>query len=212
MSTCGSCGGEVKENAKFCKACGADLSATSALQDKKSRVMGNDSGWKKPVVIAVVAVIALAGLWLAKGIYMKQKMGNRPMFASMRDASVRVAKAAAVKSDAGEIRIPFASLSDGQAHFYAYAAGGKTITFFIMKAVDGTIKTSFDACMACNHAKLGYRQEGGLVVCNNCGMGFQPTDIGKETGGCNPIVVTKTVDGQMVVLKASDLEAGAQYF
>jgi uncharacterized membrane protein len=43
-------------------------------------------------------------------------------------------------------------------------------------------------------------------------MGFKPTDIGRVTGGCNPIPVNKSVDGQMLVLKTKDLEAGAQYF
>jgi uncharacterized membrane protein len=66
--------------------------------------------------------------------------------------------------------------------------------------------------VACNHAKLGYRQEGSLVVCNNCGMGFKPTDIGMTTGGCNPIPVKKSVEGQTIVLKAKDLEDGARYF
>jgi uncharacterized membrane protein len=32
------------------------------------------------------------------------------------------------------------------------------------------------------------------------------------TGGCNPIPVNKTINGQTLVLKAKDLEAGAQYF
>ncbi len=81
-----------------------------------------------------------------------------------------------------------------------------------MKASDGSIRTAFDACTACNHAKLGYRQEGGVVVCNNCGMGFEPADVGKVTGGCSPIPVNKTMDGKMLVLRTSDLEAGAQYF
>ena len=42
-------------------------------------------------------------------------------------------------------------------------------------------------------------------------MGFRPEEIGNETGGCNPIPVGRSIDGQMVVLKAKDLEAGAQY-
>jgi uncharacterized membrane protein len=110
------------------------------------------------------------------------------------------------------VSIPLKTVEDGKAHFFAYATGGKTITFFVMKAMDGSIRTAFDACVACNHAKLGYRQEGSLVVCNNCGMGFKPTEIGMVSGGCNPIPVNKSVDGQMIVLKAKDLEAGAQYF
>jgi uncharacterized membrane protein len=110
------------------------------------------------------------------------------------------------------VRIALADVQDGNAHFYSYAAGGKAVTFFVMKAADGSIRTAFDACVACNHAKLGYRQEGASVVCNNCGMGFTPAQIGMVTGGCNPIPVNKTTDGQNLLLKAKDLEAGAQYF
>jgi uncharacterized membrane protein len=43
-------------------------------------------------------------------------------------------------------------------------------------------------------------------------MGFKPTDIGVQTGGCNPIPVNRSIDGAMIVLKAGDLEAGTQYF
>jgi uncharacterized membrane protein len=43
-------------------------------------------------------------------------------------------------------------------------------------------------------------------------MGFTPADIGKVTGGCSPIPIEKTSDGQMIVLKAKDLEAGVEYF
>ena len=50
------------------------------------------------------------------------------------------------------------------------------------------------------------------MVCNNCGMGFAPAQIGMVTGGCNPIPVNKTINGQTLVLKVKDLEAGGQYF
>ncbi len=134
------------------------------------------------------------------------------MFAPHRDASVRLANATTVTAQNGDVRIPLKTVDDGNAHFFAYATGGKTVTFFVIKAMDGSIRTAFDACMACNHAKLGYRQEGKLVVCNNCGMGFKPGDIGNMTGGCNPIPLEKTADAQMIVLKVKDLDAGVQYF
>ena len=213
MDKCKQCGAEVNGQQKFCKACGGKLAgADASLNDKKSRVMGQDKTWKKPVMIAGIVILAVAALWAAKGLYMSKKMGNRPMFSSLRDPSVRLSKAIAVKSENGDVRIPLATLVDNKAHFFAYASGDKTITFFVIKAMDGSIRTALDACVSCNHAKLGYRQEGDLVVCNNCGMGFKPTDIGMATGGCNPIAVSKVVDGQMVVLKSKDLEAGAQYF
>ncbi len=201
---------EMKENTRFCKACGASVGAS--LNDKKARVMDSEKSWIKPAIIAGAVVLVLAGAWSAKGVIMAKKMGGRPMFAPHRDQSARLTNAVPVKEQSGMVSIDLASVDDGKAHFYSYPAAGKTITFFIMKAADGTFRTAFDACMSCNHAKLGYRQEGGLVVCNNCGMGFKPAEIGIVTGGCNPIPLEKSADGQMIVLKARDLEAGAQYF
>lgn|SRR5574337_1849039 len=213
MSRCSKCGALLSENAKYCKACGANISGGGTLSDKKARVMGQgEKAWIKPLAIAAAIILALGALWLAKGMYMKKKMGNRPMFSALRDASVRLSKATAVKSEGGDVRIALATVEDGKAHFFAYAADGKTITFFVMKSMDGSIRTAFDACMACNHAKLGYRQEGDMVVCNNCGMGFKPMEIGMVTGGCNPIPLNKSVDGQTIVFKAKDLEEGAKYF
>jgi uncharacterized membrane protein len=213
MYTCSTCGKELKGQDKFCKSCGTSKAGSNqSLNDKKARIMGRDKTWIKPVVIAGAIVLVLVAVWAAKGLYMKKKMGNRPMFSALRDPSARLSKAVAVTSENGDVRIPLATFDDNKAHFFAYTSGNKTITFFAIKAMDGSIRTALDACVSCNHAKLGYRQEGDLVVCNNCGMGFKPTDIGMATGGCNPIAVTKSIDGQTVVLKVKDLEAGAQYF
>jgi len=212
MSKCGKCGSKVKEQTKFCKSCGSDLSgAATSLNDKKARVMSQEKTWVKPAVIASVVVFVVVGGLLFKDVRAKG-MGASPKFPPHRDASSRTTTAMPVTEQGGDVKIPLANVQDGNAHFFSYVSGGKTITFFAMKAADGSIRTAFDACVACNHAKLGYRQEGGSVVCNNCGMGFTPAQIGQVTGGCNPIPVNKTIDGQMLVLKAKDLEGGAQYF
>jgi len=212
MSKCTKCGSQMKEQSKFCKSCGSDLSGSAAsLNDKKARVMSQERTWVKPAVIASIVVLVVVGGLVFKDVRAKSMGNNNPQFSPQRDASTRTT-AVPVTQQGGEVKILLADVQDGNAHFYSYAAGGKTITFFVMKAADGSIRTAFDACVACNHAKLGYRQEGGSVVCNNCGMGFTPAQIGQVTGGCNPIPVNKTTDGQTLVLKAKDLEAGAQYF
>lgn len=213
MNTCGKCGVEMNESAKYCKSCGGSLSKSDAsLNDKKARVMSQEKNWVKPAVIAAALVVMAAGGWMFKESRAGNTMGGQPMFSPNREASARQTGAAPVTAQGGEVRIPVKTVGDGNAHFFAYATEGKTVTFFVMKAADGSLRTAFDACMACNHAKLGYRQEGGMVVCNNCGMGFGPSDIGKRTGGCSPIPIEKTVDGEMIVLKAKELEAGVQYF
>jgi hypothetical protein len=203
----------MHEHAKFCKACGNSLSrADASLDEKKARVMSGEQQWVKPLAIAAAVVLVVGAAWVLKGFYMSKRMGAHPMFPPHRETSARLTNAVPVKEQGGDVRIPIKTVDDGKAHFFAYTSGGKTVTFFVMKAVDGSFRTALDACAACNHAKLGYRQEGDLVVCNNCGMGFRPTDIGLMTGGCNPIPLNQSVDGQLIVLKAKDLEAGAQYF
>jgi uncharacterized membrane protein len=212
MSKCSKCGEEMKEKAKYCKACGSSIGAEVSLDEKKARVLTQERQWKKPLAIMGALVLAVVVVWLGNSFYMSRRTGAHPMFPPHRDASARLMNAVPVTEQGADVRIPLRTLDDGNAHFFAYAAGGKTITFFAMKAMDGSIRTALDACVACNHAKLGYRQEGNLVVCNNCGMGFKPTDIGMTTGGCNPIPIKKSVDGQTIVLKAKDLEDGARYF
>lgn len=208
MSKCSKCGIDMKDM-KYCKSCGKQAS----FEDKKARVMESKSGksWMKPAIIVALAVLIAVGGWMYRESKAGASMNGQLMFSPDRGGSTRAA-AAAVTVENGEVRIPAAAVQDGNAHFFAYKAGGKTITFFVMRAADGSLRTAFDACVACNHAKLGYRQEGRVMVCNNCGMGFAPEDIGKQAGGCNPIPVQKTTDGQMIVLKAKDLEAGVRYF
>lgn len=211
MSTCMKCGTEAKGQAKYCKTCGAQLKG-GALLDKKARVMAEEKRWVKPVVLAAAVTAVIAAVWIGKGMLQTYRMGDHPVLAPVRDASATTTNAALVEAGNGVVRIPAASVSDGQAHFFSYAAGGKTIRFFVMKAGDGSFRTALDACMACNEAKLGYRQERGMVVCNNCGMAFRPADIGKVSGGCNPIPIAGTTDGQTIVVKTGELEAGTKYF
>jgi uncharacterized membrane protein len=182
------------------------------LDEKKARVMSQEKNWMKPALIAAAVVLIAAGAWMFKESRAASSMAGQATFAPQRASSARGSNATLVTAQNGDVRIPVKNVEDGNAHFFAYSAGGKTVTFFVMKAADGGIRTAFDACVACNHAKLGYRQEGGQVVCNNCGMGFAPSDIDRRSGGCNPIPIERTNDGQMIVMKAKDLEAGVQYF
>ena len=212
MSKCIKCGSQTDDTSVYCKACSIAVKADSGRERKKERVLGREKTWIKPAaIVAGIILVAVAG-WFLKESAMAKHTGMRPTFATMRDQSARSINAVAVNDEGGVVRIPLASVQDGNAHFFTLASGGKKISFFAMRAPDGSIHTAFDACVSCNHAKLGYRQEGEFVVCNNCGMGFKPADVGLVTGGCNPIPVNKSVDGKMLVFKTKDLEAGAQFF
>ncbi len=142
------------------------------------------------VVVAVVAVIVVMG----------------------RDAGSPAAPAAPVAATGGDVAIPVAEISDGQAHYYSYDAGGTEVKYFVMQSADGEYRAAFDACDVCYPNKKGYRQEGDQMVCNNCGQTFDSTKINELKGGCNPSPIDRRVEGEELVLKTADLQAGVQYF
>ncbi len=81
-----------------------------------------------------------------------------------------------------------------------------------MKSSDGVMRAAFDACDVCFREKKGYRQEGDVMVCNNCGQRFPSTKINVLKGGCNPAPLGRTVQGDSLVINASDIEQGGWYF
>lgn len=118
-----------------------------------------------------------------------------------------------VKVANGVVAIPVAKVSDGAAHFYKFSEGGKEIGFFIIKGADGALHTAFDSCDVCFREKKGYVQQGDFMVCKNCNQRFATTRIGPHAvGGCNPSYLASSTDGNNVVIRATDLQAGARYF
>ncbi|MHB0857117.1 MAG: Fe-S-containing protein [Anaerolineae bacterium] len=112
----------------------------------------------------------------------------------------------------GVVRVPTAGLEDGRARFFTYAAAETTVAFFVVRSADGVVRTALDACDVCYAERLGYRQEGDAMVCNNCGTHFPSTRINEAQGGCNPSPLAHTIDGGSVIIQVVDLEAGARYF
>ena len=119
---------------------------------------------------------------------------------------------AKVVASAGKVTIPLAGLNDGQAHFYSYDAQGGTISFFVIKGKDGTIRAAFDACDVCYQEKKGYKQQGEEMICKNCNQAFSVAKIGTVSGGCNPSPLNATLTGATLEITVGDLEAGAHYF
>jgi uncharacterized membrane protein len=131
---------------------------------------------------------------------------------SNRGADSPAAAAAPVAASGAAVKIPVAEISDGQAHFYSYDAGGTEVKYFVMQSKDGDYRAAFDACDVCYPNKKGYSQDGDQMVCNNCGQRFDSSRINEVKGGCNPSPIDRKVKGQELVLKTDDLQAGVQYF
>ena len=112
----------------------------------------------------------------------------------------------------GAVRLPVSTFDDGQARWYTYQADGVDIQFFVLKSSDGVIRAAFNACDVCFLDKKGYRQEGDEMVCNNCGQRFPSVLVNEVRGGCNPSPLTRTVEGDEVVILVEDILSGARYF
>ena len=131
---------------------------------------------------------------------------------SARGADGPAVAAAPVAASGDAVRIPVAEISDGQAHFYSYDAGGTAVKYFVMQSKDGEYRAAFDACDVCYPNKKGYKQQGDVMVCNNCGQQFDSSKINELKGGCNPSPIDRKVEGEELVLRTDDLQAGVQYF
>ena len=118
-----------------------------------------------------------------------------------------------IKAANGLVTIPVAAVNDGKAHFYKFAADGKEIAFFLVKAGDGTIRGAFDSCDVCFKEKKGYEQQGDFMICKNCNKKFATNRIGPHAiGGCNPSYFPHAEAGGNVVIRVEDLKAGARFF
>jgi uncharacterized membrane protein len=111
------------------------------------------------------------------------------------------------------IVIPLDEVSDGKAHFYTYARGGRQINFFVRTDAKGTVSAYFDACYTCYKQKKGYRQEGPDLVCNECDMKFGlAEEKWQDKSGCDPILLKSTIHGSNLIIDTRVIEKGVKLF
>ncbi len=117
-----------------------------------------------------------------------------------------------------EVRIPVASAADGNLHKYIcdmpncpmHGSDGKAnVRILAITRSDGSVAVAYDACALCGAA--GYVQEGEQLICKRCGAPINPDTIG-EAGGCNPIPLQYTLEGNEIVIKTDDIEEKANLF
>ncbi len=113
----------------------------------------------------------------------------------------------------GDVVYPVNKFDDGKAQHFEYrTSDGPTVRYFVMKSSDGVIRAAFDACVVCWREGKGYVQKDDAMVCRNCGRRFPSTKINEVTGGCNPAPLTREVEGDKLIIKAANIQAGKQLF
>jgi high-affinity iron transporter len=114
-----------------------------------------------------------------------------------------------VAFDHAEVRIPVASVNDGNLHRFVIDDQGVHVRFIVIAKPDRTLAVAYDACAICG--TQGYYQNGNEIICRNCSSEIVISTIGTG-GGCNPIPLKSHMDGEALVIDEAAFETGVKVF
>lgn len=173
---------------------------------------------RQPIVIPEGAAEKRKALWTARRerLWMASVYASSFLFIVLVTAEFIYARSAAQLSPAtpisfvnGVATIPLAQVSDGDLHRYSVRENGTDIRFLLYQKPDGTVVAVFDACQICG--PVGFFKGPNGLVCKNCSAPINPQSVGTP-GGCNPVPLSSTANSDSVVIRESDLAAGAHLF
>ena len=104
---------------------------------------------------------------------------------------------------AGRAAISTKDLAQGDLRSYSTVVEGVKVRFLLYKKPDGSVASIFDACQICG--SVGFYKGANGIVCKNCAAPINPQSVG-QAGGCNPIPLHSTADGDSVVINVTDLK------
>jgi uncharacterized membrane protein len=100
--------------------------------------------------------------------------------------------------------------------FYPVDIDGTRLEVLAVKAPNGTIRTAFNTCQVCYASGRGfYKQQGTVLVCQNCGNRFRMTQVEVRSGGCNPVPIfplNKTVTDTTITISKDFLKEAKMIF
>lgn len=102
----------------------------------------------------------------------------------------------------GKATLSTRDLPQGELHFYIADVKGTKVRFLLYRKPDGKVATVFDACQICGG--VGFYKGSSGIICKNCAAPVNPQSVG-QSGGCNPIPLQSTQDGDSVVISLADL-------
>jgi len=157
-------------------------------------------------------------LWSARRerLWMVSVYASSFLFIVMVTAEFIYAKSVSALSPAtevtfqgGQVSIPLAQVADGDLHRFEAKENGIAVRFWLYQKPDGKVATVFDACQICG--PVGFYKGLNGVVCKNCAAPINGQSVG-TAGGCNPIPLRAEQTADAVVIRETDIAAGAHIF
>jgi uncharacterized membrane protein len=100
--------------------------------------------------------------------------------------------------------------------FYPVDIEGTRLEILAVKAPDGSVRTAFNTCQVCYASGRGfYKQQGTVLICQNCGNRFRMSQVGIRSGGCNPVPIlpaNKTVTDTTITISKDFLKEAKSIF
>lgn len=144
-------------------------------------------------IVLVVTVLVLATQWVMAG-------GSRGFERVGPD-------------DEGRVVLDLTGLERQDVRFYRFLNyGNQEVKFFVGRDGDGVVHVAFDASENDYKRKRGFRFEDGWMVNNKCDTAGRLTDVNSGGGGCRPVPLPHSLDGDRLTLFETDILAGWRYF
>jgi uncharacterized membrane protein len=163
---------------------------------------------KKHYNVLVLAALAL----LVSGLAFAQTGAQSAAQSGAQSGAQNVVKPAIADRD---LVIPVSEITEN-ATFYPVDIEGTRIEVLAVKAPDGTIRTAFNTCQVCYASGRGYyKQQGTVLVCQNCGNRFRMSQVEVRSGGCNPVPISsanKTVTDTTITISKNLLKEAKVLF
>jgi high-affinity iron transporter len=126
------------------------------------------------------------------------------------EAPPPLSQATQVAFDAkGKAVISAKGLAQGELQRFSADVNGTRVRFLLYRKPDNKVAVVFDACQICGG--VGFYKGASGLICKNCAAPINPQSVG-QPGGCNPIPLEPTQDGDSIVISVTDLARQAGQF
>lgn len=160
-------------------------------------------------------ILSIGGIFLVGVLVVSVVLGTQTKGRNDGLAVSETKDAAQLIAEGQDLIIPVSEISE-TANYYPVTVDGTEMEVLAVKAPDGTIRTAFNTCQICYSSGRGYyKQEGDVLVCQNCGNRFKMSQVEIESGGCNPWPIfddNKTVTSDTIAISYDFLNESKQIF